>query len=146
MTAPDPDAPPPPAIPSTAEDRKTAAALSSLEDHHDHEDTQSKKIDQSALGDAISRLELVDQANNKAPSGGEKAEGKPSEAMLKRAKEKEAAEEEKRRRAKVKVDAADVGLLVEELDLTKPKATDLLKTHNGDLGKALMAFVTAVPV
>ena len=32
---------------------------------------------------------------------------------------------------------------VEELDLTKMKATELLKAHEGDAIKALRAFVTA---
>ncbi|EFX03947.1 hypothetical protein CMQ_875 [Grosmannia clavigera kw1407] len=43
---------------------------------------------------------------------------------------------------KVKVDAADVALLVNELDLTKAKATDLLKNHDGNAVSALRAFVT----
>ncbi|KAJ0122282.1 hypothetical protein J7T55_002794 [Diaporthe amygdali] len=42
---------------------------------------------------------------------------------------------------KVKVDPADVTLLVDELDLTKPKATDLLKQHEGDAVKAMRAFI-----
>ncbi|KAL1879240.1 hypothetical protein Daus18300_001819 [Diaporthe australafricana] len=42
---------------------------------------------------------------------------------------------------KVKVDAADVTLLVDELDLTKPKATELLKQHEGDAVKAMRAFI-----
>ncbi|KAK2598466.1 hypothetical protein N8I77_011879 [Diaporthe amygdali] len=42
---------------------------------------------------------------------------------------------------KVKVDPADVTLLVDELDLTKPKATDLLKHHEGDAVKAMRAFI-----
>jgi hypothetical protein len=31
---------------------------------------------------------------------------------------------------------------VEELELTKIKATDLLKAHEGDVGKALRAYIT----
>ncbi|KAK8101287.1 uncharacterized protein PG998_007300 [Apiospora kogelbergensis] len=42
---------------------------------------------------------------------------------------------------KVKVDAADVTLLVDQLDLTKPKATDLLKAHDGDAVKAMKAAI-----
>lgn len=30
---------------------------------------------------------------------------------------------------------------VDELDLTKPKATDLLKQHDGDAVKAMTAFI-----
>ncbi|KAK6062615.1 hypothetical protein SCUP234_12758 [Seiridium cupressi] len=44
---------------------------------------------------------------------------------------------------KVKVDAADVALLVDELDLTKPRATELLKAHDGDAVQAMRAFVSA---
>ncbi|CEI65294.1 hypothetical protein FVEN_g6278 [Fusarium venenatum] len=43
----------------------------------------------------------------------------------------------------VKVDAADVALLVEELELPKPKATELLKSNEGDAVKAMRAFVKA---
>ncbi|KAJ4261542.1 hypothetical protein ACHAPJ_004437 [Fusarium lateritium] len=43
----------------------------------------------------------------------------------------------------VKVDAADVTLLVEELDLPKAKATELLKSNEGDAVKAMRAFVKA---
>ncbi|KAK8136853.1 hypothetical protein PG984_004793 [Apiospora sp. TS-2023a] len=42
---------------------------------------------------------------------------------------------------KVKVDAADVTLLVDQLDLTKPKATELLKAHDGDAVKAMKAAI-----
>ncbi|KAK4227240.1 hypothetical protein QBC38DRAFT_478327 [Podospora fimiseda] len=42
---------------------------------------------------------------------------------------------------KVKVDAADVALLVEELEFSKPKATELLKAHDGDAVKALKAYL-----
>ncbi|KAI0020090.1 hypothetical protein F4780DRAFT_779823 [Xylariomycetidae sp. FL0641] len=42
---------------------------------------------------------------------------------------------------KVKVDAADVALLVDELDLTKAKATELLKAHEGDAVRAMKAFI-----
>ncbi|CAK7199138.1 hypothetical protein SEUCBS139899_001810 [Sporothrix eucalyptigena] len=42
---------------------------------------------------------------------------------------------------KVKVDAADVTLLVDQLEVTKVKATDLLKQHEGDAVKALRAYV-----
>ncbi|KAK7935228.1 hypothetical protein PG985_000723 [Apiospora marii] len=42
---------------------------------------------------------------------------------------------------KVKVDAADVTLLVDQLDLTKPKATELLKAHDGDAVKAMKASI-----
>ncbi|KAF7544356.1 hypothetical protein G7Z17_g10021 [Cylindrodendrum hubeiense] len=43
----------------------------------------------------------------------------------------------------VKVDPADVALLVEELELPKPKATELLKSHEGDAVKAMRAYIAA---
>ncbi|KAK0731338.1 hypothetical protein B0H67DRAFT_549122 [Lasiosphaeris hirsuta] len=43
---------------------------------------------------------------------------------------------------KVKVDAADVNLIVEELELSKAKATELLKAHDGDAVKAMTAYIT----
>ncbi|AEO53300.1 hypothetical protein MYCTH_2294430 [Thermothelomyces thermophilus ATCC 42464] len=41
----------------------------------------------------------------------------------------------------VKVDAADVKLLVDELELPKAKATELLKAHDGDAVKAMKAYL-----
>ncbi|CAM1510139.1 Fc.00g004740.m01.CDS01 [Cosmosporella sp. VM-42] len=41
----------------------------------------------------------------------------------------------------VKVDPADVALLVDNLDLNKPKATELLKSHEGNAVKAMRAFI-----
>ncbi|ATY59205.1 hypothetical protein A9K55_003350 [Cordyceps militaris] len=43
----------------------------------------------------------------------------------------------------VKVEAADVALLVEELELPRPRATELLKRHEGDAVKAMRAYVAA---
>ncbi|KAL2018395.1 hypothetical protein VTK56DRAFT_873 [Thermocarpiscus australiensis] len=48
---------------------------------------------------------------------------------------------EKKETKKVKVDAADVNLLVEELELSKVKATELLKAHDGDAVKAMRAYI-----
>ncbi|KAK3934937.1 hypothetical protein QBC46DRAFT_398580 [Diplogelasinospora grovesii] len=42
----------------------------------------------------------------------------------------------------VKVDPADVALLVDELELPKTKATELLRSHDGDAVKAMRAFIT----
>ncbi|KAK4129626.1 hypothetical protein N657DRAFT_652968 [Parathielavia appendiculata] len=41
----------------------------------------------------------------------------------------------------VKVDAADVKLLVDEFELSKPKATELLKAHDGDAVRAMKAYL-----
>ena len=118
-------------LPTSAEDRKTAAAMSSLErrggDEDDAAAKPNKEIDQEALGKAISRLELADKASTVGGAGEKKT------------KEKEEVE----KRAKVKVDQADVTLLVEELDLSKAKATELLKANEGDAVKAMRGFVRA---
>ncbi|KAK0657229.1 hypothetical protein B0T16DRAFT_452710 [Cercophora newfieldiana] len=97
----------------SAEDRKAAAALSKLDTHGDDESAPSREVDQEAVKNAMSAL------------GG--AGSKPAE---------------KKEVKKVKVDAADVTLLVEELELSKAKATDLLKQHDGDALKAMKAYVT----
>ena len=114
---------------ASAEDRKAAAAMSSLETRGgDEEGKTNKQIDREALGKAISRLELTDRAGKVAAG---------SKGQTERDKE------EREKRAKIKVDQADVGLIGEELDLSKPKATELLKIHAGDAVKAMTAFVRA---
>jgi len=45
----------------------------------------------------------------------------------------------------VKIEAADVSLLVSELELPKPKATELLRAHEGNALKALRAYITTAP-
>ena len=117
-------------LPTSAEDRKAAAAMSSLErrggDDDDAATKPNKEIDQEALGKAINRLELADKAGTVA-------------AGEKKTKEKEEVE----KRAKIKVDQADLALLVEELDLSRGKATELLKANEGDAVKAMRGFVRA---
>ncbi|KAL9614263.1 MAG: hypothetical protein Q9167_001219 [Letrouitia subvulpina] len=126
--------------PASAEDRKAAAALSSLDSRNAEEEdskaqtSKAKNIDQEALRRAISRLEV---------SSGEKVLGEVSERAKKVAEDKRKEKEAAERRRAVKVDQADVTLLVDELDLSKTKATDLLKAHEGDAVKAMKAFVTA---
>ncbi|KAI7779832.1 hypothetical protein LA080_000330 [Diaporthe eres] len=113
----------------SAEDRKAAAALSKLDARDD--DVAGASVDQEGLNKAMNKLSVSKATENKD---------------LK----------------KVKVDAADVALLVslaldearlgdngltqlsaqvDELDLTKPKATELLKQHEGDAVKAMRAFI-----
>ena len=130
--APPADADDEPAAPAPAggEERKAAAALSSLDARGDDKPSGPKsEADQKALGDAMSRLEILDRGN---------ATGKASAAGSGAGKKE--AEEKK----KVKINAADVTLLVEELELSKGKATELLRTHEGDALKAMRAFVRAL--
>ena len=100
------DAPPPPAA---AEDRKAAAAMSSLENRHNDDEEeakqkQNKTVDQAELSAAINRLEIQDPSKTKGKA--------KSTAETKRDENKAKELEEKARRAKVKVDQADVLLLV----------------------------------
>ncbi|KAF2476459.1 uncharacterized protein BDR25DRAFT_252467 [Lindgomyces ingoldianus] len=97
----------------TAEDRKAAAALSAL-DAHDDEAGQKKDVDTKALGEAMKELKV------------DEGKGKTEMAEKKKA---------------VKVEAADVTLLVSELELSKVKVTELLRAHDGDAVKAMIAFV-----
>ncbi|KAI0853513.1 hypothetical protein F5Y00DRAFT_103236 [Daldinia vernicosa] len=94
----------------SAEDRKAAAAMASLDTRGDDAGSLNA-VDQEAVSKAMQSL----------GSG-------PSTGAAKDAK-------------KVKVDPADVSLLVDELDLTKAKATELLKAHDGDAVLAMKAFI-----
>ena len=89
--------------PANADDRKAAAALSSLDAVHDEDEgkqsRQRANQDQEALGRAISRLEI--ESGEK--SGKERETGKGG-------KGKEGVEDGERK--KIKVDQADVALLV----------------------------------
>ncbi|KAK0618382.1 hypothetical protein B0T17DRAFT_601309 [Bombardia bombarda] len=104
----------------SAEDRKAAAALSKLDAHRDDEAAPAREVDHEAVKNAMDAL-----------GGGD----------VKQAGKKEV--------KKVKVDAADVALLhvraqqVDELELNKIKATELLKAHDGDAVKVLRAYVTS---
>ncbi|KAF7949460.1 uncharacterized protein EAE97_002969 [Botrytis byssoidea] len=107
----------------SAEDRKAAAALSSLDAPREDESTATKEVDQEAVRKAMERLAGIGSTNGK---------------VAKKEDEKKAVKKI------VKVEATDVNLLVEELELTKIKATDLLKAHDGDATTALRAYITPV--
>lgn len=104
----------PPPSTGTAEDRKAAAALSSLDAHDDDSGAAKSGADSEALGQAMEKLNV----------GGPKKE--EQKAVPRRA---------------VKVDPADVSMLVEQLELSKVKATELLKAHDGNAVKAMSAFI-----
>jgi len=120
-------------VPNNAEDRKAAAVMDALnakemsEQNGETDTKQPSTADQDALGKAMSRLEIV---------SGET--GKKKEDSAKRAEEKKQAEAKK----KVKVSSEDVNFLVEELELTKNKATELLRAHDGDSLRAIKAYIT----
>ncbi|QIW96827.1 hypothetical protein AMS68_002345 [Peltaster fructicola] len=125
MTEPQPPnvqegADPPDVLPANAEDRKAAQALSSLDAKGDDDGANKKELDIKALNDAMSRLGV-----------GKTKTSKPTETKK---------EEPKKL---VKVDQADVTLLVEHLDVSKTKATELLRAHDADAVKAMTAWVSA---
>ncbi|PQE32494.1 Huntingtin-interacting K protein [Rutstroemia sp. NJR-2017a WRK4] len=107
----------------SAEDRKAAAALSSLDAPRDDDSTSTKDVDQEAVRQAMNRL-----AGTNATNGTLAKKGDDKKVVKKT----------------VKVDPADVTLLIDELELTKIKATDLLKAHDGDAEKALRAYIAPV--
>ncbi|EKD12624.1 hypothetical protein LZ554_004144 [Drepanopeziza brunnea f. sp. 'monogermtubi'] len=107
-----------PVAAKSAEDRKAAAALSSLDTRE--EESAGKDVDQEAVRKAMERL------------GGS---GATNGVVAKK-------DEQKIVKKSVKVEAADVALVIEELELTKAKATDLLKAYEGSAEKALRAYIT----
>lgn len=113
------ESPEDPRLPTNAEDRKAAAALSSLNANEisadsSHDAAAPKTMsaaDQEALGKAMSRLEIASGTAAKKEgntSAGESLAGKKKEREEARKK----AEEEKEKRRKVKVKAEDVAVLV----------------------------------
>ncbi|KIW12424.1 hypothetical protein PV08_09701 [Exophiala spinifera] len=117
-------------LPPNAEDRKAAAALNALNAtgmSHENGDSATKgpsAADQEALGKAMSRLEIASGVSKK------KEDSKKTEAK-----------KEVETKKKVKIASEDVNFLVEELDLTKNKATELLRSHDGDATLAVKAFI-----
>jgi hypothetical protein len=88
-TTPTPSAP----LPAGGDDRKAAAALSSLDAKVDDDAAPKKEIDLKALNDAMKTLEV---ASKPAAAGGEKKQGESGAP----------------KKPLVKDDAADVGMLV----------------------------------
>ncbi|KAK0309610.1 hypothetical protein LTR82_015098 [Friedmanniomyces endolithicus] len=113
----------PDVLPANAEDRKAAQAMSSLDIKGGEDDVAPKKeMDLKALNDAMKNL------------GAAQGHKTPSSA---------AARKEEAPKKLVKVDQADVALLADQLDLSKTKATELLRAHDADAVKAMTAWVTA---
>ncbi|CAI7653116.1 unnamed protein product [Penicillium glandicola] len=113
---------------SNAEDRKAAAALSSLNTNEiatqDFSAGAPLTADQEALGRAMSRLEI---AAGQTSGNKKTAEGPKTDGVVKK--------------MAVKIAPADVTLLVDQLDLNKIKATELLKAHDGNATQAMKAFI-----
>ncbi|MCJ1447754.1 MAG: hypothetical protein MMC23_008265 [Stictis urceolatum] len=106
--------------PASAEDRKAAAALDSLS-ANDAPAASKSDADQKALGEAMTRLEVMDKASKA---------GQIAKAAEKSTQKKEEVK-------KIKIKAEDVGVLVEELEVTKVRATEMLREAEGDAQRAV---------
>ena len=95
----------------SAEDRKAASALASLD--ADESGSGAFHVDHEAASKAMKSL------------GGTAKSGAAAKKDVKN----------------VKVDPADVALLVDTLELNKAKATELLKSSEGNATQAMRAFV-----
>ncbi|PGH10281.1 hypothetical protein GX51_00038 [Blastomyces parvus] len=142
-------------LPTNAEDRAAAAALSSLNtanetsaSEHDRGVPSGAAVpsaaDQEALGKAMSRLEIIAGMGKAGGSGAGAAVGtgkKDTDAKKSKTEGKTDEVEKAVKKKVLKVAAEDVGLLADQLDLTKVKATELLKAHEGDPIKAIRAYI-----
>ncbi|KAK3071058.1 hypothetical protein LTR53_009344 [Teratosphaeriaceae sp. CCFEE 6253] len=111
----------PDVLPANAEDRKAAQAMSSLDAKGEDDAAPKKEMDLKALNDAMKNLGVAQ--DQQTPSAAAKKQEAPKKL--------------------IKVDQADVGLLVDQLDMSKTKATELLRAHEADAVKAMTAWVTA---
>ncbi|KFH46447.1 hypothetical protein ACRE_027390 [Hapsidospora chrysogenum ATCC 11550] len=110
----------------SAEDRKAASALASLDTASAGDEApDASNVDKDAVTKAMKNL----------PGGGGGATSGPAAAA--------AAAAAAPARKTVKVDAADVALLVDQLDMSKPKATELLRAHGGNAVEAMLAYATS---
>ncbi|KAH8122682.1 hypothetical protein FP744_10002367 [Trichoderma asperellum] len=117
-----------PPLPKNAEDRKAASALAALDTPSDAAGTPSN--------DNVN-TEAVSKAMLKLGAGDDKAKKPASAAASSSAAAAAAAPAAVKKN--VKVDAADVALVVDELEVAKVKATELLKAHDGDAVATLRA-------
>ncbi|PYH87594.1 hypothetical protein BO71DRAFT_404542 [Aspergillus ellipticus CBS 707.79] len=129
---------------TNAEDRKAAAALSSLNTTQIAADADAalkpppSAADQEALGKAMSRLEIAAGVGHHHHHQGQA--GRKTMAQVQQQQQHGGG---RRVVPNVRVAAEDVNLLVEELDLSKGKATELLRMHEGNVVLAMRAFVAA---
>ncbi|EEP77634.1 predicted protein [Uncinocarpus reesii 1704] len=137
-------------LPANAEDRAAAVALSSLKSTTaaatDDADVQQgtslpSKADQEALGKAMNRLEALASAAGKAASSDAAGQAATGAGKKEPSAPEKKGEEKAIKKPAIKIKVDDVSLLVEQLDLTKPKAIELLKAHEGDTTKVIRAFI-----
>lgn len=116
----------PESLPANAEDRKAHKAMSSLDARGEDVEAPAvgkKEVDVKALTDAMKMLEAGSATSQSK---------KPQESKT-----------EEPKKPLIKVDQADVALLVEQLDVTKVKATEMLRACGADAGEAIRTWVTA---
>lgn len=117
------DQEPPAKQPASAEDRKAASALANL-DADASSSTNAANVDQDAVSKAMKTLRPGTKAS--AAAGLPAVSSSSGSAAPK---------------TTIKLDPADVALLVSELEIPRPKATELLRAHGGDAVKAMSAFI-----
>ncbi|KAK6349313.1 hypothetical protein TWF730_010062 [Orbilia blumenaviensis] len=120
MADPAPDTEDIPQKPTNAEDAKTLKALSNLDTHSSLDDSStptSNSANAEALGKATAGLSSLSAVAGKAADAGGK-------------------------KVVVKVAAEDVAVIVEEMEVSKAKATELLRANGADLNKTLKAMIT----
>ncbi|KAK6508622.1 hypothetical protein TWF506_010703 [Arthrobotrys conoides] len=119
MSDPTPDTEDIPQKPTNAEDAKTLKALSNLDTH-------------SSLDDSSTPTASSNSANAEALAAGLSSlsvgTGKTADAGVKK--------------VVVKVAAEDVAVIVENMEVSKVKATELLRANGADLKKTLKAMIT----
>lgn len=137
-------------LPKNAEDRKAAAALSALNANEMSQESEEKALkqpsaaDQEALGNAMRRLELASGLGVSGQPGtaGKKPDEKKDTEVKKKVK---IAAEDVNWLVRLCLNSRNMGFLtvlqVEELELSKVKATELLRSHDGDAVKAIKAFI-----
>ena len=123
--------------PTNAEERKAAAALDALnandmsQGNGEAQDTkQPNAANRDALQKAMDRLESV--------AGSAKPVNKKTE------EKKDTTKKETDVKKKVKLSSEDIQFLVTELELPKVKATELLRTHEGNVESAVESFITPI--
>ncbi|KAK4153276.1 hypothetical protein C8A00DRAFT_15468 [Chaetomidium leptoderma] len=119
-----------------AEDRQPADIVEGATsgDVEDEVQPTAKSAEDRKAAAALSKLDA--RGDDEGPQTGE-----VDQEAVKNAMNSLGGGADKKETKAVKVDAADVKLLVEEFELPKSKATELLKAHDGDAVKAMKAYL-----
>ncbi|CAG9955230.1 unnamed protein product [Clonostachys rosea f. rosea IK726] len=109
-------------------------------DTEDERNTAAKSAEDRKAASALANLDSSSSAASATPSAPAAVD---HEAVTKAMKNLGGLGSGSGTRRNVKVDPADVALLVDQLDMTRPRATEFLKSHDGDAVTAMRAYVTA---